>query len=77
MIGKRKVKNNEDGIKQVNKLYLEHGFNITGIHADSEFEPLLPELDDLGISLNCVSKKEHVTYIEWSNRTIKERVRSN
>ena len=31
----RKVKNIEDGIKQVKKLYLKRGFNITRIHADS------------------------------------------
>ena len=36
----RKLKNIEDGIKQVNKIYLQHGFNITRIHADSEFETL-------------------------------------
>ena len=28
-----KVKNIDDGIKQVNKLYLQHSVNITCIHA--------------------------------------------
>ena len=40
MIKNLKVKNIEDGIKQVNKLYLQRGFKITCIHADSEFELL-------------------------------------
>ena len=31
---------------------------------------------DLFISLNCVSKKEHVPEIEQFNQTVKERVRS-
>ena len=33
----RKFNNIDDGIKQVNKMYLQHGLNITCIHADSEF----------------------------------------
>ena len=71
MIKKRKVKNNEDSIKQVNKLYLHRGFNITRIYAYSEFEPLWAEMADLGISLNCMSNKEHVTVIKRFNRTVK------
>ena len=31
----------------------------------------------LGINLNIASKKEHVPEIEWSNRVVKERVRSS
>ena len=37
MIKNIKVKNIEDGIKQVNKLYLRHGFKITRINADRKF----------------------------------------
>ena len=40
MIKNRKLKNNEDVIKQVKKLYIQHGPKITRVHADSEFEPL-------------------------------------
>ena len=57
MIKNLKVKNIEYKIIQVNKLYLQLGFNITRIHDNSEFEPLCAEMADLGISLNCVSKK--------------------
>ena len=63
MIKNRKMKNIEDGNKQVNKLYLQRGFKITRIHADSIFEPLPSDMSDIGISLNCVSKKEHVPEI--------------
>ena len=53
----RKLKNIEDGIKKVNKLYLQKCFDITHIHVYNSFETLQAEMDDLGISLNCVSKK--------------------
>ena len=47
------------------------------IYADNKFEPLREEMDDIGISLNCASKKEHVPDIEQFNRTTRERVRSS
>ena len=74
MIKNRKVKKIEDGMKQVNKIYLQRGFKTTCIHADSKFETLHSEISDLGISLNCASDKEHVPDIEQSNRTIKKQV---
>ena len=40
-------------------------FKIIQIHDDSEFEPLWEESADLVIFLNCMSKKEHVSSIEW------------
>ena len=76
MIKNRRVKKIEDGIKQVIKIYLQRGFKITDIHADREFELLCVEISDIGIYLNCVSKKEHVPAIEIFNRTVKERVQS-
>ena len=63
MIKNRKVKNIENGIKQVNNMYLQCGFNITRIHSDSEFESLRSIIDDLGITLNFLSKEEHVPNI--------------
>ena len=50
MIKNIKSKNIKDGIKQVNKLYLQRGFKITLINSDSEFEPLCLEVAILGIS---------------------------
>ena len=60
MIKNRKINNIEDGIKQFDKLYLQRGFKITLIHADSEFELICAEMSDLVTSLNCASKKERV-----------------
>ena len=57
MIKNRKVKNIEDGIKHVNKLYLQRGFKITIIHYDSGSEPLRAYMADLGVSPNFVFKK--------------------
>ena len=57
MIKNRKMKNVEEGIKQVKKLYLKRGFKIICIHYDNEFEPLQPEVADIVISLNFMSKK--------------------
>ena len=65
------MRNNEDEIKQANKLYLQRGFNITRIHADSKFEPLWTEIDDIGISLNFFTKKKSVPEIEIFNHTTK------
>ena len=57
MIKNRKVEHIVDGITQVHKLYLQRGFNITHMHTDCQFEPLLKEMTALGINLNCASKK--------------------
>ena len=76
MIKNKKIKDIEGGIKQFNKLYLQRGFKITRIHSYSEFETLRAKMDYIGISLDCTSKKEHVTDIEQLNQTVKERVRS-
>ena len=72
MVKNRKIKNIEDGIKQVHKLYLQRGFKVMRIHADNEFEPLQSDMADLDISLNCASKKEHAPEIEWFNHTVKK-----
>ena len=77
MIKIRKLKNIEDRIKQVNKLYLQRGLKITCIHADREFEPLRAEMYHFGVSLNWAPKKENVPDIERFNQTNKERVRSD
>ena len=69
-----KLKNIEDLIKQVNKIYLQYGFKITHIHAGNEFELLLSEMAYIGISINCAPNKEHVPDIEQFGRTVKESV---
>ena len=57
MIKDLKINNIEDVIKQVHKLYMKRGYKTTHIHADSKLETLWLEMDDLGISLDCASKK--------------------
>ena len=44
------------------------------MNADSEFEPLRAKMNDLGISLSCMYKKENVPDTEKFNQTVKERV---
>jgi hypothetical protein len=62
-------------IKQVRGAYLKRGFNITHILADGQFEPLRGDVANLGITLNIVSRDEHVPEIERYIRTVKERTR--
>ena len=76
MTKNRKIENIAYGITQVHKLYLQRGFKITHMHADSDFKQLLKETTALGINLNCATKKEHVPEIERFIWTVKERVRS-
>ena len=76
MIKNRKIENIADGIMQVHKLYLHHGFNITHMLANCEFKPIHKEKNDLGIELNGASRKEYVPKIERFIWTIKEHVRS-
>ena len=58
MIENRKINNIEDGIKQVNNVYLHRCFKITSVQANRESELLRAEMADLGISLNCESRKK-------------------
>ena len=70
-IKNRKLKKSEDEIRWVKNLYLQSGFKITHIQADSEFEPLGAEMYNIDIYLNCASKKEHITESEQFNYTVK------
>ena len=70
MIKYWKIKNIEDGIKYVHKLYLQRGFKITRIYVDRDFEPIRAEMDEFSISLDSASKKEHVPEIEQFNRIV-------
>ena len=57
MIKNRKIKNIANGIMQVHKLFLKRVFNIVRMHDDREFKTICTEMTDLGINLNCASKK--------------------
>ena len=76
IIKNRILKNIEFGIMQVYRIYLQHGLKITHIYSHRKFEPLRAYMADIGISLNCASKKEHVPQFELFNQNIKERVQS-
>ena len=76
MIKNPKIEHIADGITQVHRLYLQRGFKTTHMHNDFEFEQLRKEMTDIGINLNCASKKEHFPEIERFVRTVKERLRS-
>ena len=57
--------------------YNKAGFRIGTIHCDSEFKPIMDDLqDDLDIEMNYASAQEHVPEAERNNRVIKERVRA-
>jgi len=64
-------------IDNVFRRYNNAGFNITDMHVDPEYKPLMdPVADDLGINMNYTAKGEHVPEAERNNRVIQERVRS-
>jgi hypothetical protein len=58
-------------------IYNKAGFNITTIHCDNEFQPLMNELQDVyNIRMNYCNPQEHVPEAERNIRVIKERYRS-
>jgi hypothetical protein len=60
---------------QIVKLYESRGFNVVNIHADIEFECLRDDL--LPINCDITPNDAHVSEVERSIRTIKERVRGD
>ena len=56
---------------------MTHGFRVTIILANNQFESMRVDLADLHAQLNITARDEHVPEIERFNRTIKERVRGN
>ena len=58
-----------DKRKSIIKLYEHHGFRVTAILADLEFEPLCPWLP----MLNCCGANEHILDVERYIRTLKDR----
>jgi hypothetical protein len=64
-----------DCIKNIKAIYARRGFRITNMMVDGQFETLWGELGDMQITLDTVSKDEHMPEIERYIRTVKERVR--
>jgi hypothetical protein len=57
--------------KVVLALYATHGFKVTIVLGDGQFESMRGELSDMGALLNVVAEGEHVPEIERYNRTSK------
>lgn len=64
------------GLKRIKMIYARRGFLVNRIAADNEFAPLETELSGCGITLNTVSRDEHVPEVERHIRTLKERCRA-
>jgi len=73
-LGSRKEKNILTYLKNIINTYSCCGFKIKVALMDKEFDCLKGELSAIGMDLNPTAAAEHVTDIERSNRTIKERV---
>ena len=63
-------------IQQIMQAYHARGFRITTILSDGGFKCIRINLAEMGISLNIMSRNEHVPEVEWYIRTIKERVQT-
>jgi hypothetical protein len=75
MIQNQQNKTIINAIKQIKSIYMKHGFVITTILLDGQFESLRGDLAELQMSLNTVSNNEHVPEVESFIRTIKEHAR--
>jgi hypothetical protein len=57
--------------------YNQAGFQITIIHCDNEFHPLMDQLQNTyNVQMNYANPQEHVPEAERNNRVIKEQFRS-
>ena len=72
MLPNRQEATIKNKLRAVIHLYEQHGFRVTSIMADPEFEPLRAAFPQL----NTCGADEHVPEIERFIRTVKDRVRS-
>jgi hypothetical protein len=64
-------------IDHVFRTYNQAGFQITTIHCENEFHPLMNQLQDsYNVQINYSNPQEHVPEAERNNRVIKEQFRS-
>ena len=75
MITTQKADTLMTAIKHVKSAYLQRGFKITHLLLDRQFELLRGDAAGIGITLNIVSRDEHVPEAERYIRTVKERTR--
>jgi hypothetical protein len=64
--------------KEIYQYYLQCGFHITVVHADSEFAPLKPLIEYIpgGPVVNLASANKHVLEIECRIQVVKEHCRA-
>ena len=77
-VASRKVPDYRSVLSRVILIYLNAGFTIKCIHADSEYEPVLEYFKNQqpSIPYNLASTDEHVPAAERNNRVLKERIRA-
>ena len=75
-INNQKAKTILLAVQNIRRLYRSRGFRVRVMKMDGEFECIRGELADMQITLNIVSRNEHVPEVERRIRTIKERSRS-
>ena len=70
----RKVKQIFKKMVNIISYYCHHGFRITTLHVDGEFDKLKPTIESLpdGLKVNLASANEHVPEIKWKIHVIKE-----
>jgi hypothetical protein len=73
-LANRQVLNVANSLKKVLQLFHRHGFRVTTILADPEFEPLQEIFPH--IPFNLCTQDKHVPEIEHYTRTVKDHVRS-
>lgn len=65
------------GLDEITRHYNQAGFEITAIHADSEFDSMINDIkDDLNIDFVPYGQGEHVKRAERNNQTIAGNVRA-
>ena len=64
------------GLDKIIKIYKHYGFSVTHILGDGQFEFLDPSKITPGVTLNIVTRGEHVPEVERYIRTVKDRTRS-
>lgn len=74
-VAKMEMNEVADVIYNLNKFYRKREFKINTIMADGQFKSLETDLAEKHITLNTVSRDEHVPEIERFHRVIKERGR--
>jgi len=72
MLPNQKSKTILGAIQQVKAIYAHHGFAISAILMDGQFDTLRADLADMQITLNTTSNSEHAPEVECHIQTIKE-----